>query len=78
MDATLRAKVLTMAAAALGLSVMSGCAKKAPEPVAAEATSGQEAVAPAEGGDATGAPAEGAAEGGGEGGCGGENGCHAK
>ncbi|MFT3923661.1 MAG: hypothetical protein QM778_14110 [Myxococcales bacterium] len=77
MDSKLRAQVLTMAAATLGLSLVGGCAKKAAEPAAgeaAEAASGAEqscggAAAPAEGT----APAEGAApaEGGGESSCGG-------
>jgi hypothetical protein len=75
MDSKLRAQVLTMAAATLGLSLMGGCAKKAAEPAAegaGEAASGAEhscGAAPAEGT----VPAEGAApaEGGGESSCGG-------
>jgi hypothetical protein len=75
MDSTMRARVLTMAAAALGLSVVGGCAKKAPEEPAAEASSGAETAAPEEGA-AAGTTEEGAAQGG-EMGCGGANGCHA-
>lgn len=73
MDSKLRAQVLTMAAATLGLSLVGGCAKKAAEPAAEEgaaAASGAEhscGAAPVEGT----APAEGAAEGGGESSCGG-------
>jgi hypothetical protein len=74
MDSKLRAKVLTMAAATLGLSLMGGCSKKAAEPEAGEAASGaeQSCGGAAQGSDAT-APAEGAApaEGGGESSCGG-------
>jgi hypothetical protein len=76
MDSKLRAQVLTMAAATLGLSLVGGCAKKQAEPEASEAAapaSGAEhscgaAAAPAEG---AAAPAEGTAEGGGESSCGG-------
>lgn len=87
MDSKLRAKVLTMAAATLGLSMVGGCAKKAPEaPEAGEQAAGAEhscgggscgankAEGAAEGATeapAEGAPAEGAAEGGGESSCGG-------
>ena len=81
MDSKLRAKVLTMAAATLGLSLAaSGCGKKeAAEPEAGEAASGSESScgagscgAAAEG-ESKEAPAEGAAEGegGGESSCGG-------
>ena len=72
MDSKLRAQVLTMAAATLGLSLVGGCAKKAAEPEAegaAEAASGAEhscGAAPAEGGEGA-APTEG----GGESSCGG-------
>ncbi len=72
MDSKLRAQVLTMAAATLGLSLVGGCAKKAAEPAtegAAESASGAEhscGAAPAEDGEGA-APAEG----GGESSCGG-------
>ncbi len=72
MDSKLRAQVLTMAAATLGLSLVGGCAKKAAEPAAGEAAeeaSGAEhscGAAPAEG-----AEGEAPAEGGGESSCGG-------
>jgi len=76
MDSKLRAQVLTMAAATLGLSLVGGCAKKAAEPAtgeAAEAASGAEHSCGSSDAPAEGAPAEGAApaEGGGESSCGG-------
>lgn len=70
MDSKLRAQVLTMAAATLGLSLVGGCAKKGAEPAQAG-----EAAQEAEGGEHScgAAPAEGTqpAEGGGEHACGG-------
>lgn len=70
MDSKLRAQVLTMAAATLGLSLVGGCAKKGAEPAqtgeaSEEAAGGEQScsAAPAEGGEG--------GEGGGEHACGG-------
>lgn len=90
MDSMLRAKVLTMAAATLGLSVAaSGCSKKAAEPEGGAAAAGSESSCgagscgaakegetPAPEGEA-GGEAAGSAEGGGEASCGGGS-CGAK
>jgi hypothetical protein len=79
MDTKMRAKILTMASAALGLGLMAtGCGSKEPQAAEpAQEASGAEATAPAEGeapaaeGDAPAEGEEGAAEGGGESSCGG-------
>lgn len=74
MDSKLRAQVLTMAAATLGLSLVGGCAKKAAEPAAGEAAEEASGAEHSCGGATDGtAPAEGEApaEGGGESSCGG-------
>jgi hypothetical protein len=77
MDSKLRAKVLTMAAATLGLSLVgTGCGKKAAEPEGGEAASGAEhscgagSCGASGGGEAAEEGGE-AAEGGGESSCGG-------
>jgi uncharacterized low-complexity protein len=80
MDSMLRAKVLTMAAATLGLSIAAtGCSKKAAEPEGGAAASGSESscgsgsCGAAKEGETTAPEGEGggAAEGGGESSCGG-------
>ena len=81
MDSMLRAKVLTMAAATLGLSLAaSGCGKKSPEPAegaapaaGAESSCGSGSCGAAKEGEAKSPEGGGAAEGsgGGESSCGG-------